>query len=104
MSMKSDVHPARFRHKVDVGPRTTHDVLEVALFGSYLFDGRVVHIHVSTASLRFSESGNWLSPRHFAENAALGIDVVHFASVVYDWCLPCMDTVGPWTLESSNRR
>jgi hypothetical protein len=30
MSMKSDVHPARFRHKVDVGPRTTHDVLEVA--------------------------------------------------------------------------
>jgi hypothetical protein len=27
MSVKSDVHPARFRHKVDVGPRTTHDVL-----------------------------------------------------------------------------
>ncbi|WP_433970936.1 hypothetical protein [Tunturiibacter lichenicola] len=30
MSMKSDVHPARFRHKVDVGQRTMHDVLEVA--------------------------------------------------------------------------
>jgi hypothetical protein len=30
MSMKSDVHPARFRHIVDVGPRTTHNVLEVA--------------------------------------------------------------------------
>jgi hypothetical protein len=45
--------------------------------------------HIHNNPPQFSAPGNSLSPRHFAENAALRIDVDHFSSVVYEWRLPC---------------
>ena len=79
-----------FRHKVDVGPRTTHDVLEVALAEITCLTGASSTYTYQQLASGSASQGNWLSPRHFAENAALGIDVVHFASVVYEWCLSCI--------------
>ena len=73
-----------------VSPPAPGNSFGVRLRASCLLSGRFDHAQPPTTRLSLANLGNSLSPRHFAENAALGIDVGHFSSVVYEWRLPCM--------------
>ena len=75
--------------KVGVAP-APRNPFGVRLRATCLLSGRFDHAQPPTTRLSLANLGNSLSPRHFAENAALTIDVGHFSSVVYEWRLPCM--------------
>ena len=75
--------------KVGVAP-APRNPFGVRLRATCLLSWRFDHAQPPPTRLSLANLGNSLSPRHFAENAALGIDVGHFSSVVYEWRLPCM--------------